>query len=188
MKREEWAFIISLMVMLLMCSSYFFKKKSLYLAMQGSGIIFLMIAYILQREYFAMIGLCIGLVRSVVYLLYEYKDKHIPIFWPFLFSALGVACYFIINLGILGDAKLFDIIYLATLVLYMFTHRIRNLELVRYFVLLPTALSILYNILIKAVAFVAISYGFELCANVVAIIKYRLAKKKASGEKINEKN
>ena len=187
MEREDWALVASIIVMLFMCSSYFFKKKSLYLVMQGAGIVVMMVTYLLRREYFAMVGLGIGLMRSVIYLLYEYKDKNTPIFWPFLFSALGIACYFIINLHIQGDAKPLDIIYLVGLVAYAFVFWVRNLKLVRYLVLIPTALSLVYNACIGT-AFVALSYGFELCANTVTIVKYRLAERKKSGENNYEQN
>lgn len=184
MTREEWAFIISFIVMLVMCSSYFFKKKSVYLSMQGAGILFLMVAYTLERQYFAMAGLGIGLVRSAVYLLYECSDRSTPIGWPIGFTLAGVACYCVINLWVLGDVKPYDILYLIGLAAYAFIFRVRNLCLVRYLVLFPTALSILYNVLIGSAYFVWISYTFELCANIVAIIKYRLLAKKNEREKV----
>ena len=188
MTREQWAFIVSLVAMLVIASSYFFKKKEIYLICQGTGIVFLTLSYLLQKEYFAMIGLVIGLIRVVVYFLYERKDKVAPIFWAFLFSGLGIACYFIINLWILGTAKPLDIIYLVGLIGYAFIFRIRNLVLLRYLVTIPTVLSILYNVLIRAVPFVIISYAFELGANLVAIGKYHLFdKKKELAEKPKEK-
>ena len=147
--------------------------------MQGVGITLLMVSYILWREYFAMVGLVIGLIRSVVYLLYEWKDKPTPIWWAILFTAAGVACYLVVNLWIQGNAKPVDIIYLVGLVAYAFIFRIRNLVLVRYLVLIPTALSILYNALLGVGAImVVISYSFEMCANLLAIGKHHLFDKK----------
>ena len=179
MKREEWAFVVSIVVMLVMCSSYFFKKKSLYLIVQSSGITLLMVAYILWKEYFAMIGLVIGIIRMLVYLLYERKDREAPIWWPILFSVAGVAFYLIVNLWIQGNAKPLDIIYLVGLVAYAFIFRIRNLNIVRYLVLIPTGLSIIYNVLLgKGAIMVVISYSFEMCANIVSIIKYHCFDKK----------
>ena len=182
MKREEWAFIVSVVVMLVMCCSYFFKRKSLYLLTQGVGIAFLMAAYILLKEYFAMVGLVIGLLRSVTYLLYEWKNKETPIWWAILFSILGVACYFIVNVWIQGSAKPYDLIYLVGLVAYAFIFRIRNLKLLRYLVLIPTGLSIVYNALLGVeTLFVVISYSFEMGANIVAIVKFRIQEKKGAG-------
>lgn len=190
MTREEWAFVVSILVMLVMCASYFFKKKSLYLTMQGIGVTLLMVAYILLKQYFAMVGLVIGLARSVVYLWYEWKDKSTPIWWAVGFTLAGVASYFVINLWILGDIKPFDIIYLFGLAAYAFIFRIRNLVLVRYLVLIPTALSIIYNALIGAGIFVCISYAFEIFANLLAIGKHHLLDKKKikTEEKEDEKS
>ena len=183
MTREQWAFVVSLVAMLLIASSYFFKKKSLYLIVQSVGIILLMAAYILWKEYFAMAGLVIGLARMLVYLWYERKDKHAPIWWAVLFSLLGVACYLIINLWILKNAKPVDIIYLVGLVAYAFIFRIRSLNLVRYLVLIPTALSIVYNALLGVgTVMVVVSYSFEMCANLVSIAKYHLYDKKKNIE------
>ena len=183
MTREQWAFAVSILVMLVMCSSYFFKKKSLYLSVQSAGITLLMAAYILWKEYFAMAGLVIGLARMLVYLWYERKDKHAPIWWAVLFSLLGVACYLIINLWILKNAKPVDIIYLVGLVVYAFIFRIRSLNLVRYLVLIPTALSIVYNALLGVgTVMVVVSYSFEMCANLVSIVKYHLYDKKKNIE------
>ena len=187
MAKERWAFVVSLIAMLLIASSYFFKKKSLYLILQSAGMVFLMSSYLLTGEYFAMIGLAIGLARALTYFAFEIHDKKASIFFPFLFSGLSVAAYCIINLWILKTAKLVDIIYLAGLVGYAFIFWIRDLKTMRYLVTIPTALSILYNVLIRAVPFVIISYSFELAANLAAIAKYDLFKKKAaSPQKENE--
>ena len=187
MTRDQWAFVVSILVMLVMSSSYFFKKKSLYLIVQGLGIILLMVAYILWKEYFAMVGLVMGLIRMLVYLYYEKQDREVPIWWPILFSLAGVACYFIVNLWIQGNAKPLDIIYLVGLVAYAFIFRVRNLNLLRYLVLIPTGLSILYNALLGLGAImVVISYSFEMGANLVAIGKYHLLDKKRENRKTKE--
>ncbi len=186
MTKEQWAFVISVLVMLVMCASYFFKKKKIYLAMQGVGITLLMVAYLLQGHYFAMVGLAIGLLRSIVYLLYEWKNKKTPLWWAIAFTVVGVMCYGVINLWILKDTNYFDVIYLLGLAAYAFVFRIRNLVLMRYLVILPIALSILYNALAEVGIFVVISYSFELCANIVAIIKYHYFDKNKAKQKVKE--
>ena len=178
MEKEQWAFIAGLIAMLLVASSYFFRKKTQYLFLQGLGIVFLMLSYLFTGEYFAMVGLVIGLARSLTYFAFEVKGKNTSIFWPFLFSGLGVASYFILNFWILKTAKpAIDCIYLVGLIAYAFIFWVRKLELLRYLVLIPTGLSILYNVLINAVPFVIVSYSFELLANLVAIAKYDLFKR-----------
>ena len=86
--------------------------------------------------------------------------------------------YFIVNLWILKTAKPVDIMYLLGLVGYAFVFWIRDLKTVRFLATIPTALSVLYSVLIRAVPFI-VSYSFELGANLIAIAKYDLLQKKA---------
>jgi hypothetical protein len=68
-------------------------------------------------------------------------------------------------------------------VAYAFIFRIRSLNLVRYLVLIPTALSIVYNALLGVgTVMVVVSYSFEMCANLVSIAKYHLYDKKKNIE------
>lgn len=80
------------------------------------------------------------------------------------------------NLWILGTAKPIDIIYLGSLCLYAFTFRIRNLKTMRYVVVAPNSLAVVYNIAITAPIFTVLSYAFELTANIIAIIQFNLKK------------
>ncbi len=171
---KEWALIFSFIAMTLIASSYFFKSKGLFLIMQGSGIAFLMCSYLCNGQYFAMIGLAIGLARCVIFYLYERQDKEAPIAWCYLLCALAFAAYSVVNLWILQTFHPADIIYLVGLVLYMFIFRIRNIKVVRYAILVPTALSIVYNVWAASPIFAVISYCFEMLANIVAILRYHV--------------
>ena len=155
--NETLAFIVSFIAMVLIAASYFFKKKEKYLLFQLLGIVFLMLSYFFTGEFFAMIGLGIAIMRTLVFFLYEKKEKTAPL---------------------LRTAKPADIIYLSALFGYAFVFRIRNIKTVRFAVLIPTTLSIVYNVVIEAVPFVIISYAFELGANIVSIFKYHVFHKK----------
>ena len=48
----------------------------------------------------------------------------------------------------------------------------------RYVILIPTFLALLYNVLILATVFVIVSYSFELLANIVSIIKFDIIDKR----------
>ncbi len=192
MENQTMAFITSLIAMLLIMSSYFFKKKELYLLFQAMGMVFLIANYFFTLEFLAMLGLAVGLCRALVFFFYEKKDKIAPIAWAFLFSGLSIAAYFIVNFKAL---KWQDAIFVVALVLYAFIFRIRDLRLMRFTVLAPTFLSVLYNILIKATPFAVLSYAFELGANLVSILKYHVfgkeeneQTKEPSKEKTYEEN
>ena len=185
MENATLALIASFFAMSFVVVSYFVKKKEHYLLFQFLCIVFLIISYFFSLEFFAMVGLVIGLGRTVTFFIYEKKEKKAPILWAFFFSGLSLASYFIINLGFLGEAKPLDILFLVGLMMYAFIFRIRNLKTVRFLMLAPTLLSVLFNVLSHAPIFAILSYSFELGANILSIVKYHVLpqKKKIHSEK-----
>ena len=119
-----------------------------------------------------MIGLSIGLARSLTFFLYEKQDKNAPIFWSFFFSVLTIASYFIVNVWILQNAQLADLLCMVSLVMYAFIFRIRSLKIVRFTMLAPTTMAIAYNVLVSAALFATLTYVFELCVNLIAIARF----------------
>lgn len=174
MENEVLSFIASFIAMALVVAAYLVKNKTLYLACQSLCIVFLIISYFFAVNFFGMIGLATGLARSLTFFLYEKQDKTAPIAWSFLFSFLTIASYLIVNLGILHDAKPADILCVAALIAYAFIFRIRSLKIVRFTMLLPTVLSILYNVLIDAAIFATLTYVFELTVNLVSITRFHV--------------
>ena len=133
-------------------------------------------AIFLQLSIFVNLGLIIGLARSLSFYYYEKNDKEAPLYLAIILSLLTLASYFIINLWILGDAKPVDVLCLVALVSYVFIFRIRDIKKVRFLMLAPTALSILFNVLSSAAIFATLTYVFELSANVISILKYHVIK------------
>ena len=87
------------------------------------------------------------------------------------------------NYGILQTAQPLDILCLLALMMYAFIFRMRNLKHVRFMMIIPTVLSILFNVLTHAVLFATLTYIFELGANIVSIFKYHVL-----GKEENENN
>lgn len=168
------ALIASFIAMGFVVASYFVKKKSLYLLFQSLCIAFLVISYFFTVQFFAMIGLGVGLVRVLVFFVYEYKDKRAPLWISCVLAIVTVVAYIIVNLVILKTEQLLDILCVAALVLYAFIFRIRNLKIIRFTMLIPTVLSILFNLLTHAALFATLTYVFELVANLGSIYKYHI--------------
>lgn len=168
------ALIASFIAMSFVVSSYFVKNKSLYLIFQASCISFLMISYFFTVQFFAVIGLAIGLFRALVFFVYEKKDKVAPLWVAVAISAVTLASYFIVNFGILKNVQPYDVLCLLSLVLYAFIFRVRDLKKVRFMMLAPTILSLLFNTLTHAALFASLTYVFELTANVVSIFRYHI--------------
>lgn len=172
------ALVMSFIAMSLLIGSYFFKDRTYFLLFQSLGIVFLILSYLFDGLYFAMIGLMVGLSRTFSYFLYEKTHTRAPVSLAVLFCMLTLAAYAVVNLWILKNPAPVDIINLAALCGYAILFRIKNVKLMRYLILLPTALSVLYNVLCGAAVFVAISYVFEIAANIYAIVKFNILDKK----------
>ena len=170
MKNETLSLIMGFFAMAFVMTSYFVRKKQFYLFFQSCCIVFLIASYLFNVQYFATIGLSIGLVRAVTFYLYEKQEKKAPIALAFLFSSLTVMAYIFVNKGI----EPLDLLCLSALVMNSFIFRMRDLKTVRYLMLVSTILAIFFNVLTSAAIFVTCSYTFELLADVVSIFKYHI--------------
>lgn len=188
MDNRVLALIAGFIAMALVATSYFVKKKLHYLIFQLLGILFLIVSYFFTVQFFAMVGLLIGAGRTITFAIYEQKGKTASIAWPFFFSFLSIASYAVVNLWILGTARPVDILFLVGLVGYAFIFRIRDLRTVRFLMLAPTVLSVLYNVFSDAAVFVTVSYFFELAANIVSIFKYHVFNKEKALPTADGKN
>ena len=81
-----------------------------------------------------------------------------------------------------GVGRPLDVLCLLALVGYAFIFRIRNLKIVRFTMIVPTVLSILFNVFTHAALFATLTYSFELLANIVSIFKYHVFGKKKKVE------
>ncbi len=188
MENQTLAFIASFLAMSFVIMAYFVKKKEHYLLFELLCIVFLIVSYFFTMQFFAMIGLAVGLFRTTTFFIYENKERRAPIIWSFLFSAMTLAAYFIVNLVILQTAQPLDILCLLALIMYAFIFRIRDLKIVRFTMLIPTVLSILFNALTSAALFATLTYLFELCANVVSIFKSYVFARTEKEELKNKQN
>lgn len=184
MESRILALIASFIAMAFVILSYFTTKKERFLLLQSLCIVFLILSYFFTLQFFAMVGLSIGLCRVLVYFWYEKKGREAPLFVPLILCALTAISYFAVNFAILESASAADALLLVALVCYIFIFRVRNLTLVRFLMLVPTVLAIIFNIVTGAALFAVLSYVFELSANVASIFKYHVfGKKRRKAEK-----
>lgn len=170
MYNETVSTIIGFVAMIFAMSSYFVKKKSIFLVAQAGAILSLAFSCLFILQYYAMVSYAIGLIRVGVFYLFEKSDKSVPRWLIALFVGLYLAFYFIVNVGILHQFNKLDIMLVIANVFFTVAFSIRNLTLLRYVFLVPLALCVVYFVLLPGgSAFVIISYSFELLANIVAI-------------------
>ena len=178
MDNRVLALIASFIAMSFVTVSYFTRKKEHYLLFQLLCLLFLITSYFFTVQFFAMVGLVIAACRTVTFFIYERKGRKAPILWSFLFSGLSVVAYLVVNLAILKTAQPLDLLFLVGLVAYAFIFRIRNLKTVRFLMLFPSLLSVLFNAFTNAAFFTTLSYVFEFSSNLLSIFKYHVLKKK----------
>ncbi len=163
--------IIGFVAMVFAMSSYFVKKKSVFLVAQAGAILSLAFSCLFIVQYYAVVSYVLGLIRVGVFYLYERKGKSAPNWLIATFVGLYMLFYVIVNIVILQTFNALDILLLIANVFFTVAFSIRNLTLVRYIFLFPLAISVVYYVLIPGGSlFVIISYSFELLANAVAIL------------------
>ncbi len=174
MDNRTLALIASFVAMVFVILSYFTTKKERFLLFQSICIVFLIVSYFFTLQFFAMVGLAIGLLRAVVYFAYEKRGRIAPLWVPIGLCVLTGISYVIVNLLLLKSASPADAVLLVSLVCYIFIFRVRSLKLVRFLMILPTVLSVIFNVWTNAAFFVTLSYVFEFSANVASIFKYHV--------------
>lgn len=164
--------ICSFMTLLFVSVSYFFKKKSTYLILQASSVVCMVLCYVFISNYIGVLSLCLGLVRVSIYYILEQKNKKAPVWVVMVFCGLTVLNYFLINALVQNGTTAYDWILVASMCLYAIVFSIRNLNVLRYLVTIPLALSTIYNWLIDAPIFSTLSYLLELVVAIVSIIYF----------------
>ena len=174
--------ICGFFAMVFVMIAYFVRKKELYLVFQALCITCLIASYFFNVQYFAMIGLAIGLIRALVFYAYEKQNKNAPIWIAYVISFATAISYYIVNFIVLKQAQAWDVLCMLASIMYSFIFRIRNLKVVRFTMLIPTTLNIAFNIGTHATLFVTLSYVFELCADLVSIYRYHIRKQNMTFE------
>ena len=176
MTNENIATIFGAAAVILVVISYFANNQSKYLLFQALNMGSLAISYLFSCEYFAMIGISVSMARTITFFLISQKGKSAPLILSFFFAFLNLLAYVIVNLLILKTTQPIAILYVIALVTYSFIFRIKNMKKVRFLMLFPLTLTIMFNLFSNASIFAAISYVIELIADVIAIIKNNLKK------------
>ena len=168
MNNSAISLFLSFLALIMFSGSY-------YLFFQGLGGLCLVFSYLFISEFFPMISLFIGLVRTATYYAYEKNDRRVPVYVVVSICMATIINYVFVNIVILQTQKPVDFILVISFCLYAVIFSIRKLEIVRYTVIIPHVLTIIYNILIHAPIFTAISYSIELTITIISIMYFRFS-------------
>lgn len=157
--------------LILVIVSYFLNSKKNFLFIQIVANVFYGLSFIVNSALVAGINTFISIIRVLLLYLYERKGKTPPIYFIFIFSA----CY--ITIGVIFFKNYYDIIVIITPILFTIAMWVKNMQLVRYLMLLPNAILVFYAIL-NQVYTTALLDLLELITIIVALITYYMHKKK----------
>lgn len=193
MENPTLALCVSFLALCCVVISYFLKSKALYLVFQSVGIVFLVLTYFFSALFFPMISLFIGLFRVLIYFVYEQKQKTAPMWVALLLILATLTAYVVVNVILLKTARILDVLNVAAMVLYALIMRVRNLKFVRFAIIAPAFLSVLYNLLLGGQPFATALYLFEIAACVLAILRFYVLpksnpKKQENSEKEKKTN
>lgn len=169
--------IFGIIALILVAISYFINKKSTFLIFQVIADFFYALAYLVVDAWSAGVITLISLVRCIY--LYIADKKNFKNNVPFLM--IFVALFAVTTIFFWKTS--FDFIPLITSTLFTFGYEIKNMQVMRYVLLIPNALLVIYNILITTYASAVLDF-MEIVAILAAIIKFYLNNKKNRETKI----
>ena len=163
--------ILGGIALVLICIGYFVKQKPLFLLLQIIGNIFYGGAFLILNSLSAGIITLISTIRCIyIFVAEKYNLKH-----TFGFLFIFFAAY--ITVGILFWKNWFDFIPIITAILFTIGYYIKDMDLMRYILLIPNALLVFYCIMSKTYTSAILDF-IEFSVIIVAIIKFKTEKTK----------
>lgn len=168
--------ILGGIALILVCVGYFFKKKSHFLIIQT-------VANFFYAGAFYVVGAYVGaglVVVSILRCIYLYFAEKKSFKYTLHFLPIFIVCYISITV-IFWDSP-WDFLPLITSTLFTIGFVIKNLQTMRYVLLIPNAILVLYNIL-KTTYTSAILDFIEFIVIMVVIVKHILKNRRTKNDK-----
>lgn len=146
------------------------NNKKQYFIAQIVTYVFNGAAFIVNNSLVAGINTFISITRAFILYLYEKKGKKPP-YWLSGYSII----YIII--GVIFMQNYLEIITMLTPILFTLSMLMKNMQLVRYYSILPELMLIIYSMLTMAYT-TATCYAVETITLIVAIIIFHIQKKR----------
>jgi len=167
--------ILGGIALILVCIGYFVKKKSIFITIQIIANIFYASSYIFLNVLSAGIITIISTLRCIfIYFSEKYNFKY-----SFYFIPVFIIGY--IATGIIFWQNIFDIIPIISGSFFTIGFFLKDLQLMRYILIIPNALLVAFGLLTSAYT-VALLDAIEMCVLIIAIIKFHFKNKKEKRE------
>ena len=151
--------------LLIICIGYFVKQKSTFLLTQVAGNFFYALAFLVVEAYVGFGLVMISLFRCIyIYLAEKYSFKYL-----IHFLSVFIVLYIVTTFIFWGSP--FDLMPLVSSILFTVGYTIHNMQLMRYILIIPNALLVIYNILTTTYVSALLDF-IEVLVILVAIIKF----------------
>lgn len=156
--------IFGIVALVLICIGYFLKKKSNFLIIQVVANLFYAASFLMLDAKAAGIITLISLVRCIyIYFAEKYNFKYI-------YHFLSVFFVFYVLATIFFWSTPFDFVPLITSTLFTIGFALKNMQQMKYVLIIPNVMLVVYNILTKTYTNALLDL-LETVVLVVAIIK-----------------
>ena len=170
--------ISGIIALILVAVSYFVKLKPTFLALQMAADVFYAGSFFAVDAYVGGIITTISIFRCIYIYCAEKTNFKYTVHFLFVF----IAMYVVVTIRFWQTP--YDIIALITGSMFTLSFAIKNLQVMRYVLIVPNILILIYNILCRTYTSALLDF-IELIVLVVSIIKYHRTVKSKTRLKIN---
>lgn len=128
------------------------------------------LSYLFLGTLFASIGVFIAFLRSIVFYVFEKKQKTVP-WW-----LIGVICALVLGNGVVLWSSPLDLLPMSSLILFTFAFRIKNGIAMRFVILFACFLFATFNLVNFHYAGLVLK-TFEIVMITIAIIELTIQKR-----------
>ena len=180
--------ILAICVLICSCLSFFMRKKILFFSLQTAVNVLTVLSYFIRGNYSASIGCFIAIIRTVVFTYASARNKNVS--WVIVFAIIAATIASCVGTYIFAGGTPFDLIYMAGLIVFTLSFKIKSQKKMRYGILVATILYCTFNLctgntylLVKCL----IELGFLIISIIREIILERREKdKELSVSKVEE--
>lgn len=157
--------------LILLCISYFVKKRSVFFIFQTIADIFYALAFLVVGAYVGAFVTFVAVFRT----LFLYFSEGQELKGEFLFLTIFVVLNILISVSYYSSP--YDFLPILTSLIFTYSYAIKDMQIMRYVLLVPNSILILYNIL--STTYVSAILDFvEVMTIACAIIKFSRENKK----------
>lgn len=157
--------------LILVAIGYFTKSKSSFLIYQVIADFFYALAFFVVDAWTAGIITIISMIRCIYLYFQEKKNFKYNTYYLLCFVSLYVLTTCLFWEGFL------DLMPLATSIMFTFGYEIKNMQVMRYFLIIPNVILVMYNVITTTYASALLDF-MEVVVIIASIIKFSKRKAK----------